>query len=100
MSLLGRLSSWDAGRRRRAQSREASRLELQYRLDEARRAQTVDRQFWLRERDRLVRQLDELRRRLTYLEELMLRRRVDERALHAAGRAREAAASGFGELPG
>ncbi|MCU0951451.1 MAG: hypothetical protein MUC68_10400 [Burkholderiaceae bacterium] len=106
MNILGRLRAWDQARRKRAQRRNIRvRLMVAWaRLDELRGYVDRDRRHERRERDRLVRQLDEARTRQDELETL-LRTYITGQALidsqqidSAAKRARESLASGFGEL--
>lgn len=90
-------------RRQRAQRRDTkSRLFRAWaRLDEARSYVDRDRRAERAERDRLVRQIDAARARLSELEDL-LRAYIAGQSLidasHAAQRAKEALASGFGDL--
>lgn len=76
-------------------------LGLMARLDEARRYVSRDRAAERRERDRLIRQIDAARERQAELEDL-LRAYLHGQALidaeAAAAKAREALASGFGEI--
>lgn len=106
--ILGRLRKWRQDARRRAQRRSlhARLLRAWSRLDELRAYVDRDRRAEWRERDRMVRQVDELRARLAEFEGL-LRAYLQGQALieadrlaSAAARAREAAASGFGGLDG
>ena len=106
MNILGRLRAWDQARRKRAQRRNIRvRLMVAWaRLDELRGYVDRDRRRERRERDRLVRQLDEARTRQDELETL-LRTYITGQALidseqvaSVAKRARESLASGFGEL--
>ena len=105
MTLLARLLSWDLERRRRRQRRDVRGrlLRAWARLDELRGYVSRDRAAERRERDRLIRQLDAARERQAELEDL-LRAYLQGQALidveAAAQRAREALASGFGELRG
>lgn len=102
-SWLTRLQAWSMRRRQRAQRRDtqARLFRAWARFDEARRYVERDRRAERAERDRLVRQLDAARARLAELEEL-LRTYIAGQSLidasHAADRAREAVASGFGDL--
>lgn len=95
--------SWDAERRRRAQRRDlrVRMLQVMIRLDEARCYVDRDRRAERAERDRLVRQLDAARARQAELEELLRTYMVGQTLIDAeaaAGRAREALVSGFGDL--
>lgn len=103
---IGRISQWRRQVRRRKQRRSlhARLLRAWVRVHELRSYVERDRRAEWRERDRLVRQVDELRARLAEFEGL-LRAYLQGQALieadrlaSAAARAREAAASGFGEL--
>ena len=105
MTWWQRLLSWDRERRRRRQRRDlrGRLLRAWARLDELRSYVSRDRAAERRERDRLIRQLDAARERQAELEDL-LRAYLQGQALidveAAAQRAREALASGFGELRG
>lgn len=93
-------------RRKRAQRKSAhyQLLCLCVRLDEARRYVDRDRTAERAERDRLIRQRQAARDRLTELEQLLRQYLLGqaildaERAQTAARRARDALASGFGDL--
>ncbi len=106
MTLRQRMRLWLEERRKRAQRRDLrSRLFGAWMvIHELRRYVDRDRRHERRERDRLVRQLDEARTRQDDLETL-LRTYITGQALidsqqitGAAQRARESLASGFGEL--
>ena len=106
MTLRQRMRLWLEERRKRAQRRDLrSRLFGAWMvIHELRRYVDRDRRHERRERDRLVRQLDEARTRQDELETL-LRTYITGQALidsqqitSAAQRARESLASGFGEL--
>ena len=106
MTLRQRMRLWLEERRKRAQRRDLrSRLFGAWMvIHELRRYVDRDRKAERRERDRLVRQLDEARTRQDELETL-LRTYITGQALidsqqitSAAQRARESLASGFGEL--
>ena len=106
MTLRQRMRLWFEERRKRAQRRDLrSRLFGAWMvIHELRRYVDRDRRHERRERDRLVRQLDEARTRQDELETL-LRTYITGQALidsqqitSAAQRARESLASGFGEL--
>ena len=106
MTLRQRMRLWLEERRKRAQRRELrSRLFGAWMvIHELRRYVDRDRKAERRERDRLVRQIDEARTRQDELETL-LRTYITGQALidsqqitSAAQRARESLASGFGEL--
>lgn len=106
MTLRQRMRLWFEERRKRAQRRDLrSRLFGAWMvIHELRRYVDRDRKAERRERDRLVRQLDEARTRQDELETL-LRTYITGQALidsqqitSAAQRARESLASGFGEL--
>jgi len=105
VTLLARLLSWDLERRRRRQRRDVRGrlLRAWARLDELRGYVSRDRAAERRERDRLIRQIDAAREHQAELEDL-LRAYLQGQALidaeAAAQRAREALASGFGELRG
>lgn len=102
-ALLARFRAWSMRRRQRAQRRDtqARLFRAWARLDEARNYVARDRAAERKERDRLVRQIDAARARLAELEDL-LRTYIAGQSLidasHAAQRAREAVASGFGDL--
>lgn len=88
--------------RQRKQRREVTRLELAYRLDQAERMSKAYVEAWGKERDRLIRQLDVLRARQAELDEILRTIRTGVQVLaveDAAARAREAAVSGFWDLP-
>lgn len=102
----GRFRRWrqDVRRRKQRRSLHARLLRAWVRVHELRSYVERDRRAEWRERDRLVRQVDELRARLAEFEGL-LRAYLQGQALieadrlaSAAARAREAAASGFGGL--
>lgn len=106
MKLLARLRLWGVERRKRAQRRDlhARLLRAWARLYELRAYVDRDRRAERRERDRLVRQIDESRARLEDLEGLLRAYLVGQAVLdsaaveRASAQAREALASGFGEL--
>lgn len=98
-----RYQAWAAQQRRARQRRDIrSRLLRAWsRLDELRHYVDRDRRAERSERDRLIRQLDEARARLGELEHLLRTYMVCQSLLdaeQAAGRAREALVSGFGDL--
>ena len=105
MTWWQRLLSWDREQRRRRQRGDVRGrlLRAWARLDELRGYVSRDRAAERRERDRLIRQIDAARERQAELEDL-LRAYLQGQALidaeAAAQRAREALASGFGELRG
>lgn len=100
-----RLRYWLLARRRARQRRDlrARLLRAWARLDELRRYVERDRRVERAERDRLVRQLAEARRRQDELEALLLayiagQRLIDSASVErAADSARDALASGWGE---
>lgn len=103
---LQRFNAWSAERRRRAQrmSVHTQLMCVCVRLDEARRYVDRDRTAERKERDRLILQRQAARDRLTELEQLLrtylLTQQIldAEAAKAAASKARDALASGFGEL--
>lgn len=103
MTWWQRLLSWDREQRRRRQRRDVRGrlLRAWARLDELCGFVSRDRAAERRERDRLIRQLDAARERQVELEDL-LRAYLHGQALidaeAAAAKAREALASGFGEI--
>ena len=106
MTLRQRMRLWLEERRKRAQRRDLrSRLFGAWMvIHELRRYVDRDRRHERRERDRLVRQLDESRARLDELEALLRAYLVGQAVLDSAAvstateSARESLRSGFGEL--
>ena len=104
--LLSRLRRWAIERRKRAQRRDIrTRLMAAWMvIHELRRYVDRDRKAERRERDRLVRQIDESRARLDELEALLRAYLVGQAVLDSAAvstateSARESLRSGFGEL--